>query len=74
MTMTEPTEQTASHLPEMPEPGYDVWDDYYEGITLQENGPHERYHGLKLWNAEQMTAYGEECFRAGMAAAAAKKD
>lgn len=53
-------------LPELPESGYDVWDDYYDGITLSANGPHDRYEGLKLWNEDQMRAYGLSCYEAGV--------
>jgi hypothetical protein len=53
-------------LPPLPEAAYSVWDDYYDGITLSENGPYDRYSERELFNPDQMRAYGLECYRAGM--------
>jgi hypothetical protein len=60
------SEREPPKLPELPESGYDVWDDYYEGWTIDPKGPHERYEGMKLWNEQQMRSYGTACFEAGV--------
>lgn len=55
-------------LPKLPDAAATVWDDYYDGITLSAQGPHDRYEFRDVFTPEQMRAYGRECYEAGVRA------